>query len=187
MPESASVDRPQPTPLDLFVSFARVSALAFGGVLPWARRMIVEQKRWMTAEEFNEAFSVCQFLPGPNIVNFSIYFGARCAGPLGAIGAFAGVLVPSMLLVMLLGAFYVNYGSMEAVARVLNGLAAAAAGLVIGVSLKMAEPLAMRWRHPNLYAALAIFLAVGIFRVPLLWALLVGTPVCILLAWWARR
>jgi chromate transport protein ChrA len=34
--------------------------------------MIVERRRWMTAEEFNDAYSLCNFLPGPNIVNFSV-------------------------------------------------------------------------------------------------------------------
>ena len=40
-------------------------------MLVFARRGIVEQHRWMTAEEFNETFALCHFLPGPNIVNLS--------------------------------------------------------------------------------------------------------------------
>jgi chromate transporter len=49
-------------------------------VLVWARRAIVDQHRWMTADEFNEAFALCHFLPGPNIVNLSVVFGARFRG-----------------------------------------------------------------------------------------------------------
>ena len=53
-------------------------------MLPWARRMFVEEKRWMTAEEFNDAYALCQFLPGPNVVNLSVVFGSRMRGATGA-------------------------------------------------------------------------------------------------------
>ena len=56
-------------------------------MLPWARRMIVEEKRWMTAEEFNDVYALCQFLPGPNIVNLSAVFGSRMRGWTGAVAA----------------------------------------------------------------------------------------------------
>ena len=59
----------QPGLLELFVAFAKMSLAGFGGVLVWARRGIVDQHRWMTADEFNETFALCHFLPGPNIVN----------------------------------------------------------------------------------------------------------------------
>ena len=67
----------QPGLLELFVAFAKMSLAGFGGVLVWARRGIVDQHRWMTAEEFNETFALCHFLPGPNIVNLSVVFGSR--------------------------------------------------------------------------------------------------------------
>ena len=67
----------RPSLSELFRAFVIVSISGFGGALPWARRMIVEQKGWMTAEEFNEAFALSQFLPGPNVVNFSVVFGSR--------------------------------------------------------------------------------------------------------------
>src|SRR6478609_1693141 len=68
-----------PTPpglLELFAAFAKMSLAGFGGVLVWARRGIVDQHRWMTAEEFNETFALCHFLPGPNIVNLSVVLPA---------------------------------------------------------------------------------------------------------------
>ena len=80
----------RPSLAELFRAFAVVSISAFGGALPWARRMIVEQKRWMTTEEFNETFALSQFLPGPNVINFSVVFGARFGGPSGAAVALAG-------------------------------------------------------------------------------------------------
>ena len=79
----------QPGLLELFLAFAKMSLAGFGGVLVWARRAIVEQHRWMTAEEFNETFALCHFLPGPNIVNLSVVFGSRFRGVAGAFAAFA--------------------------------------------------------------------------------------------------
>ena len=76
-----------------------MSLAGFGGVLVWARRGIVDQHRWMTAEEFNETFALCHFLPGPNIVNLSVVFGARFRGIAGGIAAFAGLVGPPMVIV----------------------------------------------------------------------------------------
>src|SRR5260370_25600054 len=70
----------KPGLFELFIAFAKMSLAGFGGVLIWARRGIVEQRRWMTAEEFNETYALCHFLPGPNIVNFSVGFVAGFRG-----------------------------------------------------------------------------------------------------------
>ena len=67
----------------LFVAFAKMSLAGFGGVLVFARRAIVDQHRWMSADEFNETFALCHFLPGPNIVNLSVVFGSRFRGVAG--------------------------------------------------------------------------------------------------------
>ena len=69
---------PIPSHAELFLAFFRITLSGFGGTLPWTRRMFVEKKRWMTAEEFNEAYAFCQFLPGPNIVAY--YFAFRVMG-----------------------------------------------------------------------------------------------------------
>ncbi|MBV9076706.1 MAG: chromate transporter, partial [Methylobacteriaceae bacterium] len=76
---------PPPSPAELFLGFAAISALAFGGVLPWARYMLVEKRRWLTGPEFTDLLSICQLLPGPNIVNVSVAVGGRFHGPRGAI------------------------------------------------------------------------------------------------------
>jgi len=57
----------------------------FGGVLAWSRRIIVQERGWLTPEEFNEQLALCQVLPGGNILNFSIMYGSRCAGVPGAL------------------------------------------------------------------------------------------------------
>src|SRR4051794_6190544 len=94
----------QPGLIELFVEFAKLSLAGFGGVLVFARRAIVDQHRWMTAEDFNETFALCQFLPGPNIVNLSMVFGSRFRGIAGGIAAFAGLLGPPIVIVTILAA-----------------------------------------------------------------------------------
>src|SRR6266436_10085937 len=100
----ASTAQPPPSVIALFFAFAKMSLAGFGGVLAFARRGIVEQHRWMTADEFNETFALCHFLPGPNVVNLSVVFGSRFRGVLGGVAAFAGLVGPPVVIVTVLAA-----------------------------------------------------------------------------------
>ena len=82
----ADIAKDPPSLRTLFFAFAKMSLSGFGGVLVFARRAIVDEHRWMTAEEFNETFALCHFLPGPNIVNLAMVFGARLRGVAGGDG-----------------------------------------------------------------------------------------------------
>src|SRR3984893_8009597 len=178
---------PAPRPLELFIAFSLISVSGFGGVLYWSRRMMVDERKWLTAEEFNEAYALCNFLPGPNIVNFSVVFGRQVGGTAGALVALLGLLGPPFLLVTLLGLLYTCYGDIAALQRVLAGVAAAAAGLTISTGLKMAGPL-LRQRPGFAHGvAVAALLAVGGLRWPIYWVLGVLIPCSIALAWWMRR
>src|ERR1700735_1998275 len=106
----------------LFMAFAKMSLAGFGGVLVWARRGIVEQHKWMTAEEFNETFALCHFLPGPNIVNFTMVFGSRFRGIAGGIAAFCGLVGPPVVIMTILGMLYQRFGEIEMLRRVLGGV-----------------------------------------------------------------
>jgi chromate transporter len=176
-----------PNPLQLFVAFSLISVSGFGGVLYWSRRMMVDERKWMTAEEFNEAYALCNFLPGPNIVNFSVVFGRQVGGTVGALVALLGLLGPPFLLVTLLGLLYGSYGDIAALQRILAGVAAAAAGLTISTGLKMAGPLLRERLGFAHVLALAAFLAVGILGWPIYWVLGVLIPCGIAVAWWLRR
>ena len=167
---------------ELFISFIIVSVSGFGGALPWARRMIVEQKRWMTTEEFNEAFALAQFLPGPNVVNFSVVFGSRFGGAAGAAVALAGLMGPPLVIVTVLAVLYAQFGELEILGRILSGITAAA-GLLIAVVGKMALPLfTRRWNWAPAIAILA-FAGVAIMRWPLPWVFAVLAPVAVAIAW----
>lgn len=174
----------RPSLSELFLAFVQVSVSGLGGALPWARRMMVERKRWMTAEEFNEAFALAQFLPGPNVVNFSVVFGARFGGAAGAAVALVGLMGPPILIATLLAWLYASYGNAGMLTRVLGGISAAAVGLVFATIVKMARPMLRRGLHPAPVIAAAAFIAVGPLHLPLPWVLLALAPISIALAWW---
>lgn len=185
-------DAAKPTHLDLslselFLGFVKISISGFGFILPWARRLIVDEKKWMTPEEFNETFSLSQFLPGPNVVNMAVVFGSRMRGAPGAAVAFAGLLGPPALIATFLSFLYSQFGDAEILRRILTGIAAAAIGLMISAISKMAEPL-LRKLSPSVLVFLITFVAIGVFRFPLIQTLLVLAPASVVLAyWWQRR
>jgi chromate transporter len=177
----------QPGLLELFVAFAKMSLAGFGGVLVWARRGIVDQHRWMTAEEFNETFALCHFLPGPNIVNLSVVFGARFRGVAGGIAAFAGLVGPPMVIATILAALYARYGEIDALRRILAGVSCAAVGLLIAVVFKMMMPLIKKRDAVGLAILLAVFIAIGLLRQPLQAVLLVAIPLSLAITYFMRR
>jgi chromate transporter len=189
MPATAPAP-PSPAPpslFELFRAFSLISLYGFGGVLAWSRRMLVEERKWMTPEEFNDAYALCQFLPGPNVVNLSVVFGRRIRGATGAVVALIGLIGPPFLIVTLISVLYARFGEIAALQRTLAGVAAAAAGLVFGTGAKMAQPLFedRQWFAP--LCALATFAAIGVMRWPLYLVLAVLVPASIAIAWWLRR
>src|SRR5205807_2397278 len=93
----------------LFRAFMAIGLSGFGGVLPFARRELVERRNWMTDTEFAEMLGVAQVLPGPNIINISIWFGTRHAGALGAIAAFTGLCGVPLLMLIAIATLYGHY------------------------------------------------------------------------------
>jgi chromate transporter len=176
-----------PSLIALFVAFAKMSLAGFGGVLVWARRGIVDQHRWMTADEFNETFALCHFLPGPNIVNLTFVFGSRFRGLAGAIAAFSGLVGPPVLIVTALAALYQRYGEIDALRRILAGVSCAAIGLLIAVVFRMMMPLIKRRDVVGVLVLLAVFVAIGVLRLPLPSVLLVAIPVSIAITFAMRR
>jgi chromate transporter len=181
-PSSAA---PIPSHAELFFAFFKITIMGFGGTLMWTRRMFVERKRWMTAEEFNDVYALCQFLPGPNIVNLTAVFGSRMRGPTGAMAAWTGFLILPFCVMLAAGVLYERYGDVEIVRRVLSGVAPAAAGLLIATAAKMAAPM-FRSFGPAPFVLLATAFAIGLMRWPLLLVLVVMAPLSIGLAWGMR-
>ncbi|GAA5241235.1 hypothetical protein BMMON2_40570 [Burkholderia mallei] len=77
---------------DLFAGFLGLGLISFGGALPFARRALVEERRWLSADEFTDLLGLCQFLPGGNVINLSVAVGMRFRGVPGAIAGLLGLV-----------------------------------------------------------------------------------------------
>jgi chromate transporter len=176
-----SESRPDPSVFDLFAGFFIVGVCGFGGVLPWARRMIVEQRKWLTPAEFADMLGLCQFLPGGNIMNVTIALGSRFRGAAGAAAAILGLMTAPVAIVICLGAVYDQYAAYPPVRRAFVALAAAAAGFLLISAWKIAAPL-----RNNILAvgfAVCTFAAIAVLRLPLVLAMPVLAVASTLVLW----
>jgi chromate transporter len=168
-----------PTLGALFVGFFSIGICGFGGVLPWARRMVVEQRRWLSPAEFTDVLALCQFMPGPNIINMTVALGSRFHGIAGAAAGMVGLMSAPMVIVLAAGGLYGEYGNHPVVAHALAGLAAAASGLVLAMALKVAGPVV---RSPvGVGIGAAALVAIAGLHLPLVPTMAVLAPISIAL------
>jgi chromate transporter len=162
------------------MAFFKAGLMGFGGVLPMIRHIMVVERRWQTAAEFSDMIALCQFLPGANVANLAVIFGARAAGPAGSSAALAGLMLAPFALVLVLARLYEKFGAIDAIRHMVGGLSAGAAGLILATSVKIAMPL--RGSARGLAVAGAGFVALGLLRTPFLPSLAVLVPASIALA-----
>lgn len=170
----------------LFAGFLKAALCGFGGgLLVWTRRVVVEERRWMSEVEFADTLSLCQFLPGANFANLSVCVGSKFRGAAGALAAFLGLTLAPMTLALCLGVGYLHLAHLALVQRVLGGVSGAASGLVIATGLRMLRP---HRRRPAalLFAALA-FAGIVFTRLPLPAVLLGLAPFSIAAPWLLAR
>ena len=116
---------------DLFLSFTWLGLQGFGGVLAVVQREMVDRKQWMTLSEFAEEWALAQTIPGPNVVNLSVMFGAKHFGPTGALAAMSGLLLLPGLLMLAIVIGFQAFAHLPVVASALHGMGVAAAGMVM--------------------------------------------------------
>lgn len=177
-PEAAN---PIPTKAELFAGFFKTGISGFGGVLPHARHMLVENRRWLTDRQFTEVLSLGQGLPGPNIVNMSIVIGSRFHGWRGSLCAVSGLMLAPFVIVLLLASLYERFADSAMLNHGLTGVAAAAAGLILATSARLA--MKMDRRPWTVVVMVSAFAAVIWLRLPLLAVLAMLAPISIALAW----
>lgn len=169
----------------MFLCWGWIGATGFGGVLPIVVYEIVTKRRWVTQDEFTEMLALCQVLPGPNIINFAVVFGMRAGGWRGMLACLGGLLAVPMVAVMTLATVHSAFSEIDAVRHAVAAVAAAAAGLVLAVTLKLLWPL--RRRPFAMVTVIAGIVAILGLRAPLIWTLAVLLPLTILLTLWERR
>ena len=170
---------------DLFWSFNRLTLSGFGGVLPFAQRVLVDEKQWLSRLEFVNLLSISQVLPGPNLINLALMVGQRSFGWRGALAALAGMLVAPLVIVLFIAIGYSTWAAVPLVHNALRGMEVVTAGLVIAMALRLVPVLRLTRTAP-LWAA-AAFVTVGLLRWQLLGVMLAMGPVAVLLARYGRR
>lgn len=158
------------SPLDLFLSFQWMSLQGFGGVLTVVQRVLCEQKRWLTPQQFAEDWAVSQVLPGPNVVNLGVMLGDRYFGLRGAFAALAGLFLAPLLIVSFLAVLYGHFASVALVAGAVKGIGAVAAGMIGAVGLKLAASVKTSVLGKPAFFTVAVvsFALVALLRLPLI-------------------
>ncbi|MBV8165824.1 MAG: chromate transporter [Alphaproteobacteria bacterium] len=162
--------------------FLRIAMLSFGGgSLMWSQRVLVEQLRWHTDEQFLNAVSMCQVLPGPNLPNLAVVVGGQYRGVAGASAALAGVILIPLVILLTAGLLYFHYNDVGPVQAALTGMSAGAAGTACAAAIKLAQP--FPWTARTAVMALGAFGAVAVLDLPLVLVLAILLPISIALAW----
>lgn len=165
----------KPTISTIFLVFSKLALMGFGGVMPFAYRALVEQQKWLTAEEFAHYLAMSQMLPGPSICNVSLMVGNRYAGIPGALAAIGGLIFGPFFIVIGLGIVYQQFGELPLFRNAISGMAAVASGLILATAMKMAKSLFAKadWRDRR-YRLKAVLLALAFIGLGVLqWKLVV--------------
>jgi chromate transporter len=170
-----------PAPVSLgviFRTFLLIGATSFGGgVVAYLREMLVSNRQWLDDEEFLSALEVSQTLPGLNSTNMSILVGDKLRRISGALAAFCGMTLPGTVVVMVLGVLYGEHRHNPALTGALDGVAAAAVGLLLAVTLQIGRKELDRVH--DVVIVLVTCISVSVFHVSLIVALLIIGPVAV--------
>lgn len=160
-----------PSNKELFTGFMKLGLMGFGGVLPLAHRMIVEDRKWLSSEDFTHLLGVCQILPGGNIINMAVAIGYEFHGIKGAMSAVLGLIFAPTVIVILLYELYAQFQNIPTIKHMIEGLAAAAAGLLFAMGIKMLKPILKSYL--TIFTILMTILFMLIVKIPLLFTLII--------------
>lgn len=139
-----------PTLGGLFLSFLKIGTVGFGGglaVIAQIRTLAVQQRRWLTDQDFASGFALAQTLPGTAAGNTATYVGLRLRGWRGAGVAIAGFILPSMLMMIVLAILYRHLRDLPDTDYLFHGLNAAVVALIIVTAWRMGRnTLVKQWQ-----------------------------------------
>jgi chromate transporter len=186
MPEQTAYDTPPPTLSGLFFIFSRIGLTSFGGGLSgWLLREFVQDRNWISEEDFLNGLAISQALPGINVKNMAIWIGHRLLGWRGALLAVTGIIVPPAIVIIVIGTLFSHLLQFPLAHVLLAGAAAAATGLSLSMGVTTARRVP-RKVLPLLFLA-GTFVAVGILRLPLVWVVLGAGGASVLFEYLALR
>lgn len=126
---------------NLFIAFLRASNLGFGGgpaIIPLIQAEAVERYQWMTNSEFTDAIAVANALPGPIATKIASYIGFKVASWPGVIVAIAATILPTIIILILLGNLLAKYSNSKGLKAMLTGVRPIITALLVVVAYEMA-------------------------------------------------
>ena len=126
--------------LQLFLSYAKVGVLTFGGgyaMIPLLEREIVEKRRWASSEELMDYYAVGQCTPGVIAVNTATFIGYKTAGNLGGIVATLGVVFPSFVIITVIAGIIRSFADIPAVKSAFAGIRVCVCVLIFNSVVKL--------------------------------------------------
>ena len=126
--------------LSLFLSFARVGVLTFGGgyaMIPILEREIVDRQGWASSEELMDYYAVGQCTPGVIAVNTATFIGYKVAGPAGGVAATLGVVFPSVVIICLIAGILTNFADIPAVKSAFTAIRVCVCVLIFNAVVKL--------------------------------------------------
>ncbi len=144
---------------ELFITFAKIGVLTFGGgaaMLPMLQREIVDRHQWAKEDELMDYYAIGQCTPGVIAVNTATFVGQKCRGILGGIVATAGIVFPSLVIIMIIAGLISNFSHLVAVQNAFAGIRACVCVLIINAVVKLVKKAVVDWK------TLVIFLAVAV-------------------------
>ncbi len=171
-----SISSPSATLWQLFYEFLLIGAVSFGGgIVAYERILLIEKRKWLTADEFMATLAISQTMPGLNSVNLAVLAGNHVRGTLGAVAASCGLLIPGMVFVLVAGIAYSAGEDHPLVNMLLAGVAAGATGLLAAITFKIGSN---HFRHlKSLAIILATFILMSFFKLSLIWVLVIMGPI----------
>jgi chromate transporter len=124
---------------DIFLQFLIIGSTSFGGVVPYLREAFVAKLRWLDDKQFVEMLSISQSLPGLNATNMAVLVGEKFRGATGATLAFAAMCLPGAIVMYLVGIVYHLHGDHVWATAALQGVAAAAVGLILSTVVQLSK------------------------------------------------
>lgn len=125
---------------DMFLTFARIGGLTFGGgyaMLPMLQREVVEKRHWATEEELADYYAIGQCTPGIIAVNTATFIGCRQAGIIGGIFATLGVVFPSIVIITVIAACLTNFADLKVVQYAFEGIRVCVCVLIFNAVQKL--------------------------------------------------
>ncbi len=128
--------------LDLFLTFARIGGLTFGGgyaMLPMLQKEVVDKRGWATNEELMDYYAIGQCTPGVIAVNTATFIGNKNRGVIGGIFATLGVVFPSLVIITIITAFISNFADLAVVKNAFAGIRVCVFILILNAVVKLAK------------------------------------------------